>query len=151
MLAAPPQPRTLPFSRPMTHVGIALTLAGCVGGDSRPTLRAESAPLHLEAYLDRATVRGSVVPADAASAVSWQFDEILSDWRPVTPWNPTVAPATVAVVEDALRVTLTEDTKNPRGNPRGGLFMEVPGWDRQDWAHILVRARATGAIESSTS
>jgi arylsulfatase A-like enzyme len=148
MLATPLVRRNLPPGRTLPLAAIAFTMAGCVAADSGPTLRADTAPLHLEAHLAEAAVQGSEVPADAPEPVSWQFDEILSDWKPAPPSNPEVDPATLALAEDALRLTVTEETRNSNGDPSGGIYLEVPGWDPQDWAHVLVRARSTGGVES---
>ena len=84
---------------------------------------------------------GSEVAADAPAVLEWHFDEPQEDWKPVIPWNPTIDPAEVTQVDDALRVTLTDGTRNPNGGPRGGLVLEVPDWNHEDLAHIVVRAR----------
>jgi len=100
-------------------------------------------PLHLEDHLDAATIEGSEVPADAPQAVEWRFDEPQPDWKPTVPWNPTIEAASLTRTEDALRVTLTEGTENPDGDPRGGLEIELADWHREDWAYLIVRARTS--------
>jgi arylsulfatase A-like enzyme len=101
-------------------------------------------PLHLEAHLEAAAVEGSELPADAPAAMEWQFDEIESDWKPAPTRNPDVDPVALSLTEDALTLTLTERTRNRGGRRGGGIYMDVPGWDRQDWAHLLIRARSSG-------
>jgi arylsulfatase A-like enzyme len=103
-------------------------------------------PLHLEEHLDAAVVVGSEVPVEVPAALEWRFDEPQSDWQPAIPWTP-IQPAQFTYTEDALRVTLTEGTKNPDGRPVGGLFIEFPDWRREDWAHLAVRARASESDE----
>lgn len=141
------RPASLAPLAPLVPLALILPLlGGCADTSGGAALTADKGPLHLEAHLAEATVLGSEVPADAPSAVTWQFNEIQRDWKPARPWNPTIEPATVSLVEDALRLGFTERTRNPNGTPHGGLYLEVPGWNPEDWAHILVRARATGRI-----
>ena len=52
-------------------------------------------------------------------------------------------PPTLTRMEDALRVTLTEGTRHPDGGPVGALELEVPGWRREDWVSLVVRARSS--------
>ena len=76
-------------------------------------------PLHLEEHLDAATIVGSEVPADPSTVMEWRFDEPQEDWKPIVPWNRTIQPAQVTQLDDALRVTLTEGTRNPNGVRQG--------------------------------
>jgi len=121
-----------------------VTSFGCTDD---PVLIAEM-PLHLEEHLDAATIVGSEVPAEVPQAIEWLFDEQQPDWQPAPSWNPTIDSPTLTYTEDALRVTLTEGTRNPNGVPRGGIQLEVPGWNRQDWAFLVIRARTTDEINS---
>jgi len=100
-------------------------------------------PLHLEAHLDAATIVGSEVPSDVPAVMEWHFDEPQDDWKPVVPWNPTLDPVEVTQLDDALRVTLTDGTRNPNGRLTGGLVLEVPDWNYEDLAHLVVRARTS--------
>ncbi|MCH7935452.1 MAG: sulfatase-like hydrolase/transferase, partial [Gemmatimonadetes bacterium] len=90
-------------------------------------------PLHLEQHLDVATIVGSEVPADLPTVLEWRFDEPQEDWKPVVPWNPTMDPVEVTQLDDALRITFTDGP--------GGLVLEVPDWNYEDLAHLVVRAR----------
>jgi arylsulfatase A-like enzyme len=105
-------------------------------------------PLHLEEHLDAAVIESSEAPAELPSPVEWLFEETQPEWKPVAPWNPTIEPARVTRTDDALRVTLTKATRNPRGNPRGGIYIDLPSWLRDDWVHIQVRARTSDEIKS---
>jgi arylsulfatase A-like enzyme len=125
---------------------LSLPLTGCSGSPSdSPVLKAE-VPLHLEEHLEAATIVGSEVPSEVPQAIEWRFDEPQPDWQPVVPWNLTIEPATLTRTEDALRVTLTEGTRNPNGDPRGGIELDVSGWSREDWAYLVIRARTTDEI-----
>ncbi len=118
---------------------LTLPLVGCSGSGSTsdsPVLTADM-PLHLEDHLDAATIVGSEVPADVPEAVEWRFDEPHPDWKPAVPWRPNREPATLTRTEDALRVTLPEGTRG------GGIELKVPGWSREDWAYLVVRARTS--------
>ena len=43
--------------------------------------------------------------------------------------------------EGALRVDLTEANRQRRGL-RGGVYVDLPDWNREDWAFLMVRARS---------
>ena len=121
-------------------LGLALVSSSC--SPSGSTVLTADMPLHLEQHLDAATIVGSEVPADAPTVLEWHFDEPQEDWKPVVPSNPTNDPVEVTQLDDALRVTLTDGTTNRFGNPRGGLVLEVPDWNYEDLAHLVVRARS---------
>ncbi len=124
---------------------LILALASCSGSPSGSTVLTADMPLHLEQHLDAATIVGSEVPADAPPVMEWHFDEPQDDWKPfVPPRNWARDPVEVTQLDDALRVTMTESTRSP--NVRtwlGGLVLEVPDWNYEDLAHIVVRARTS--------
>jgi len=128
---------------------LAILLApGCTGRDSSvPPLTAD-VPLHLEEHLDAATITGSEASGDLLDPVEWRFDEPQPDWQPVVTMNPNMMPVQVERTDDALRLTLDESNWNPRGNPRGGIAVELPGWSGRNWGSILVRARASNGVDS---
>ena len=127
---------------------LSLALVDCSGVSSESPVLTADVPLHLEEYLDAAVVTGSEVPAEIPTAVEWRFDEPQSDWTSTMPWNPTMEGPQITQLEDAIRVTLTEGTINPSGDPYGGLNLEVPDWRREDWSHIVVRARTSEEIRN---
>ena len=129
---------------------LAILLAsGCTGLEPGPVPLTAEVPLHLEEHLDVATIVGSEVPAEAPTAMEeWRFDEPQEDWKPAVPWNPTIDPVEVTQLDDALRVTLTDGTRNPNGLPRGGIVLEVPDWNYEDLAHLVVRARTSDDVRS---
>jgi arylsulfatase A-like enzyme len=103
-------------------------------------------PLHLEEHLEAATIVGSELPADRPQPIEWRFDKPHPEWKAAAPWNPTIHASTLTRTDDALRVSLTGGTKNPRGFPAGGIELRVPGWSREDWAHLVVRARTSNEM-----
>ena len=127
---------------------LSLALASCSGSSSGSTVLTADMPLHLEDHLEAATIVGSVVPAEGPSPVEWRFDEPQPDWKPTVPLGPSSEPAQLTRVDDALRVTVTDTTRS--GNPRGGLYIDLPDWRREDWSHVLVRARSTGQVNNIT-
>jgi hypothetical protein len=135
-------------SRILPVTVLALPLVHCSGAPSgRPVLTAET-PLHLEDQLEAAVLVGSEV-ADAPQPVAWSFDEAQPDWRPVRFPDP-VAPVRLSVADDALRMTLGDFdvTDDEESRSVGGIYVDLPDWHRDDWAHIQVRARSTAGIES---
>ena len=120
---------------------LAVLLTGCADPGSDAFVLTADLPLHLEDHLDVATIEGSEVPADAPPVLEWQFDEPQEDWKPVVPWNPTIDPVEVTQLDDALRVTLTDGTKIPDGRGFGGLVLQVPDWNAEDLAYLVLRAR----------
>ncbi len=126
---------------------LTLPVVHCSGSSSDSPVLTTDMPLHLEEHIDAAIVVGSEVPSEVPQPIEWRFDEPQPDWKPAVPWNPTIAPATLTRTEDALRVTLTEGTKNPGGRAHGGIELEVPGWSREDWAYLVVRARTSEEMD----
>ena len=129
---------------------LTLPLVHCSGSPPDSVILTADVPLHLEEHLEAATLVGSEVPAEVPSAVEWRFDEPQPEWKPAVPWNPTLAPAELTRTDDALRVTLTEATRDPSrpGNEVGaGLYVDLPDWRPEDWAYVLVRARASEEAE----
>lgn len=123
-------------------------LWACGGSDPAP-LSADKAPLHLEEHLESARIEGSEVPKDLPEAAAWDFGKPQPGWKPVEQLVPGVAPAAVAVAEGALRVDLGEANRRRRGL-RGGVYVDLPGWNREDWAFLLVRARSSGGARNLT-
>jgi hypothetical protein len=121
--------------------GTLLSL-GC-GGPAPLTV---DMPLHLEDHLDAATIVGSAVPADLAQPIEWRFDEPQPDWKAAVPLDPSWKPLRAVRTEDALRLSLTEATSHvfPWGRSvYGGVYVDLPDWQREDWAHVIVRARTS--------
>ena len=124
---------------PATLLG--LTLVSCSGSPSGSTVLTADMPLHLEEHLDVATIVGSEVPMDAPAVTEWRFHEPQEDWTPTVSWDPARDPVEVTQLDDALRVTLTDGTRNSNGRPGGGLVLEVPDWNYEDLADLVVRFR----------
>jgi|GEM_PF-1685020 len=131
----------------------ALGLYGCrdTEPDQETFLTAEM-PLHLEEHIDAAHIEGSEVPEDIPEAVDWSFDQPQPDWKVVVA-HEDVKLAQVVQAEDALRIVLTQansptrpDGKN--GPRQGSIYIDLPDWRREDWAYVVVRARANRGINS---
>jgi arylsulfatase A-like enzyme len=141
-------------SRILPLAFLTLPLVGCSGSDSTsdaPVLTAEM-PLHLEEHFEAATLVSSEVPAEVPAAVEWRFDEPQPDWSPVRPWRQEIEPARVTYVDDAMQLTLTEANTfvrwwDDRSVLVGGIYVDVPDWSLEDWAYVLVRARASEGVE----
>jgi arylsulfatase A-like enzyme len=105
-------------------------------------------PLHLEDHLEAATITGSELPANPPQPVEWRFDQPQPDWKAIPQpriGNPTLRPArlTLQRTTEALRVTLPEGSRQADGLLHGGVYVDLPGWRREEWAHVVVRARTS--------
>ncbi len=131
---------------------LPLVLLACRPSGTEPL--AARQPLHLEEHLAAARVDGSEVPKDLPEGVEWRFDHPQTSpqpaWKPVVPLVPRIAPATVSQEGGALRIQVGEETRQRR-RLSGGVYVDLPAWNRQDWAWLVVRARATGPAGSLTA
>jgi len=143
---------------PATRIRLApprILLLGLVGLAAVSCQRARAPlsselPIHLEEHLDAVRVDGSAVPKDLPAPVLWQFATPQPAWKAVVPLLPSLRPATVSQQDGVLRISLTEANRVRRGM-RGGAYVDLPGWNRQDWSVLAVRARATGPAQTLTA
>lgn len=143
------------FARPTARLALALLVAslgpGCIDRGSDAAFLTADLPIHLEDHLDVARIAGSKVPADIPEPVAWQFDQPQPDWKPVVPLLSTVEPVQTTRTGDGLRLTLTEANAykewEDAANLCGGIYVDLPDWQREDWGEILIRARTTEKIE----
>jgi arylsulfatase A-like enzyme len=125
--------------------GLLLPSVLCLGCGEPAPLTADM-PLHLEDHLDAATVVGSEVPADLEQTVEWHFNEPQPDWKPLVPLQPTIQPIRIARTDDGLQLRLTEENRH-WPDFHGGIYVDLPDWEREDWGHILVRARTSDDVD----
>jgi arylsulfatase A-like enzyme len=127
---------------------LSLSLVNCSGAPSgAPVLTAET-PLHLEDHLEAAVLEGSDVPEDLPQPVVWSFDEAQPDWLPAPLADP-MAPVQLSRADDALRMTLGDwdVTDDENDDSVSAIYVDLPDWQRDDWAHIQVRVRSTADVE----
>jgi arylsulfatase A-like enzyme len=125
-------------------LSLALPLFSC--GEARRGPLTADVPLHLEEHLDHARVIGSDLPEHGLQPIEWHFDVEQPDWKvrddpqwpevPELEWTGT-----------SLRATISEENRLPFGLTSGVLYAPVPNLRRSDWADIVIRARARGAVE----
>jgi len=120
--------------------------SGCSGPKSDQPLLSAEVPLHLEDHIKMAALTGSEVPKDIPQPVVWTFDEAQPEWKTPAPRKWPFEPTRLARTDDALRVTLGKSTDKERKFSMGTLYVDVPDWTRDDWAHIQVRARTSGKV-----
>ena len=128
----------------LAAISSLLTLTTCQDG---PTPLTAEVPLHLEDHLDAAVITGSELPSDVPEPVEWRFDEPQPDWKPIVPPRPNIKPEQVKHTKDSLRITLTRANSSSRGL-FGGIYIELPDWQREEWADVLVRARTSERVEA---
>jgi arylsulfatase A-like enzyme len=106
-------------------------------------------PLHLEDHVELAVIEGSDVPDDVPQPVEWNFDEPQPEWQIVEPWKPERTRPELSRTEDALRIALgdADVTDEDEDWVLGGIYIDVPDWERDDWAHIQVRARSEADVD----
>ncbi len=99
--------------------------------------------VRLHDLLDEARVVAADPAPDIPETMEWRFDGPQPDWKLGPVWNPTVALAEVARADDALRVTLTEATRSPDGFTVGGIYVELPALEPEEWGEVEIRARTS--------
>jgi arylsulfatase A-like enzyme len=122
-----------------------LLWVGCGG----PAPLLVETPLHLENHVSSATVTGSELPADPPQPVEWRFDQPQPDWKAAPQWRLTVGVAALARTGAGLRVTITDRNRIPSGYHVGAVHVDLPDWDRGEWADVVIRARADSASSVS--
>ncbi len=123
-------------------------------GCGRPAPLTVDMPLHLEEYLDAATIVGSEVPDDIPEPVEWRFDQPQHEWKVARRSRARTRPVTLKRSDDALQLVLTEANRvGAPGNPTGlsgAIYVDLPYWKREDWSQVIVRARTDGKINNLT-
>ncbi len=138
----------LVVSRILPVTLLTLPLLSCSGLPSDSRVLTADMPLHLEEHLEAATVVGSEVPANLPQPIEWDFAEPQPGWTsgPTESW-PTLD-TKVAQVDGALHVKLTEENRREGDESvRGYIYVDLPELRREDWSHLLVRARTDALVE----
>jgi arylsulfatase A-like enzyme len=133
------------MKKALVAVALLFFALRCSGPAAKQPIIPADHPIHLEEYVTLAEVIGSEVPKDIEAAVEWRFDEPRTDWKPIVPFRKSAQPLRAAQKEDALRLILDESVKSPWSNVTpysGGIWVDLPDWHREDWAYIVVSARA---------
>ncbi|MEE9297898.1 MAG: sulfatase, partial [Acidimicrobiia bacterium] len=69
------------------------------------------------------------------------------EWKAPAHRNPYIPPLQMTQTEDALRITLSEAHRDPRGDRlHGDIYVPLPDLKRGEWGHVLVRARTLDDI-----
>jgi len=132
--------RGLVFSTLLSSIVLCLACGG-------PAPLTVGMPLHLEENLDHARVTGSELPERGMRSIDWHFDVEQQDWQAADdPQWPEEVPG-MEWTGTALRASLSERNRLPVGVTAGVFFVPVPNLEREDWADIVVRARASGAVD----
>ncbi len=149
----PAGPATSPALALAAAWTLALILFGCGGGEGGGVALTADGPLHLEDHLDAALIRGSEPPSAPPKAVEWIFPEGISQWKPLDPPDAEVGPPAIERIDDGMRVRLAERRwTTPEGEPRlnysGSIYVDLPDWNREDWAFVVIRGRTSDDIGS---
>jgi arylsulfatase A-like enzyme len=122
-------------------------LATCGPGVPDRTLTT-NVPLHLEEHLGQAVVTVSEVPRDVPQPVVWRFDKAQPEWKALPLLASRFETSQLSRTDDALRVTLGKSTEKKRKFAAGLLYVDVPDWTPDDWAHVQVRARTSNKVNT---
>jgi predicted choloylglycine hydrolase len=127
-------------------ISIVLVALCCSGPDLDQQILTAEVPLYLEEHLDDGRIEGSEVPEDLPAPIEWRFDEPQPDWKPVEPLDKKWKAVKTVRVDDALRLNLK--AKNPDNGPRlgGEIYVTLPDWNLEDWAHIEITARTSDPV-----
>ena len=124
-----------------------LAAFGCQRPKSKGRVLTADMPLHLEDHVDRARIEGCEIPTDAPDVASWRFDKDQPAWKVSVPFDPSRKPLEVARVKDALRLILSKKIAIQAGKMlsyrQGGVYIDLPDWNRDDWDIIVIQARTT--------
>ncbi len=138
----------MPFRCPSGRLSLCvlpviLWTASCArsGEDSR-VLTADM-PLHLEDHLEAARIEGSALPTTMPATVEWLFDRPQPGWKAAAPANRAYNTVQLTQTREALRVTLAEGKRLGSNDLPGFFYVDVSDWRPDDWALVVVRARAT--------
>ncbi len=127
---------------------MALSLSlGCRGPQPSSAVLTAETPLHLEEHLEAATIEASELPPQLPTPEEWRFDQPQPDWKPVGFRRPHERLPRVGYVEDAVRLTLSDEEPPKGGQPHGGLYIDLPDWNLEDWAYVIVRLRTSDDID----
>jgi len=124
---------------------LSLTSCGPTGGDAVLTA---DVPLHLEEQLELAVIEGCEVPDDVPQPVAWDFAEPRPEWKMVEP-GPDEGQPELSRTENALRLSLADVdvTDDDRNAHWGAVYVDLPDWERDDWAHVQIRARSEADVD----
>ena len=120
-------------------------LVCCQVRAAKQAIIAADHPIHLEEYVNQAEVGGSEVPKNLEAPVEWRFDKPRTDWTTIVPLRKSAKPVQPVQMDDALHLILNESEKTPWSgltHYSGGIWVDLPDWHREDWAYIVVSARA---------
>ena len=128
-------------------VAAAITILSIAANGCDASRDQEEGVVRFHELFDEARVEAAAVPAGLPAEIEWSFDGPQQFWRPVPPWNPTVAPPRVVQDEGVLRVELADGMQNRGGTLVGGVFIELGGPDPADWGAAEARTRSSGPLE----
>ena len=121
-------------------VAVALLVLACSEHRGEAPLRAE-VPLHLEDWTSEATIEGSEIPDHLAEPVKWSFGVGPLGWNRAYPFEFDLEPARLESTSAGLRLQFDTE-RDEDGEFVGGLYIGLPEWRIEEWAHIAVDARA---------
>ena len=123
-------------------------LPGCGRPQTSSNVLTAEVPLHLAAHVADAAIEGSRLPEELPAPREWRFDRPQADWKPVGYAIPSERLPDVEYIEDAVRLTMSsEERAEGWVNPHGGLYIDVPGWELEDWAYVVVTLRTEDEVD----
>jgi arylsulfatase A-like enzyme len=104
-------------------------------------------PLHLNDHLQDATIVASDLPVEPPAAVEWKFGKGGLRWTsfglPDKGEEFPKTPVETVDTEDAVSLILKAKNRDTLWRPYSGMIRaDLLGWNREDWSHVIVQARA---------
>ncbi|MEE8277572.1 MAG: sulfatase [Thermoanaerobaculia bacterium] len=94
-------------------------------------------------------MKGSELPQQPPRPQEWRFDRPQPDWKLVGYPRPDERLPQISYVEDAVRLTMSreEPAAGHWRRPHGGLYIDLPDWNLEDWAYVIVRLRISDDLD----
>jgi arylsulfatase A-like enzyme len=127
-------PNTRKWKGPWTHLAIWFNARDGVDSGTLDILSVRVIPHEAE------------FAGDLSQPVEWDFSEPQPDWRPLEPTDPQWEAVKPVRVEGALRLTLTSENRVDEPRLFGGIYIDVPDWEIDEWAYVEVRARTSSPM-----
>jgi arylsulfatase A-like enzyme len=127
---------------------VCLVSLACIErAEEKETLTAD-VPLQLENHVRNARIHASEASIGADDPIEWDFGAAGARWEtfadPEGRFDFPRSPAKTEITKDAIRIVLSKENRDVSRRPYSGMIISgLPDLNREEWSHVVVRARAT--------